>query len=287
MQIIKSLQVGLRRSWKCDCSMKTCCLYTSCSNDNRAAVCLCYRFPWTNLLYIFKFVFSSSFFLFPLLLSNFKWDLGSEVHHSVHKPFCPSWDHCCSGVVSPNCWGSWAEHWEWAKKTLVLGRTGGYCSWDPGWNTFWHESSFPSGEKRGFPSCTAVCQLCWYVGMCQMEGSQTDWHCEVLKLLGCLCSRKRFCSCLAMAPNLAPAQKLSCLSALLSSGDVTLGVSAELLSTVWGRRVRCSWQTHPASSCGVLNGSGTPVIQDLPANLKQCFLLLQFFFFLSQNCFPT
>lgn len=68
-----------------------------------------------------------------------------------------------------------------------------------------------------------------------MEGSQTDWHCEMLNLLGCLCSRNRFCSCLAIAPNRAPAQeKLSCHLALLSSGDVTLGTSAMLLSTVWG-----------------------------------------------------
>lgn len=164
-------------------------------------------------------------------------------------------------------------------ETLMLGRTGGYRSWDPDWNTFQHESSFPSGQKRGFPSCTAMCQLCWDIGMSQMEGSQTDWHCEIPKILGSLCSRNRFFSCLAIAPKHAPTQeKLSCHSALLSGGDVTLGVSAMLLSTVWasnlGRTVRCSWQTPPAGSRGVLRGSGIPVIQHLPANWKQCFLLL-------------
>lgn len=201
MQIIQSLQVGLRRNWKCDCSMKMCCLYTSCSNDNRAAVCLCFRVLWTHLLYLFNFVFSSSLFPFPLLLWNFKWDVGTlnvwstSLHPWTLLPLVGPLLLRCGDPKLLRLLG-WAQGM--SQKALVLGSTGGYCSWDPGWNIFWHESSFPSGEKRGFPCCRAMCQLCWYVGMSQMEGSQTDWHCEMLKFLGYLCSKNRLqlpCNC--------------------------------------------------------------------------------------------
>lgn len=114
MQIIQSLQVGLRRNWKCDCSIKTCCLCTSCSNDNRATVCLCFRFLWTHLLHLLKFVFS---FFFPFLSCcetlNGIWARWiSEVHYSVHKPFCPLW-----GASAAQVW--------WTQTAEALGLSAG------------------------------------------------------------------------------------------------------------------------------------------------------------------
>lgn len=148
-----------------------CCLYTSCSNDNRATVC--FRFLWTHLLYLFQFFF---FFFSFSLSSPFKWDLGTLNIWSTSLSINPS---ALYGTTAAQVW--------WAQTAEALGLSTGNELKNLGiredrWIQFLRSRleyflagiKLPLKGETCFPPCTAMCQLCWYVGMSQMEGSQ-DW----------------------------------------------------------------------------------------------------------------